>query len=68
MSVLNGANLIDIRTGSVSALHSVGVSDLEMRVEDYPSASLFCHILVSILGIHVVFAEGTAQIIEFRAV
>lgn len=68
MGVFDGADLIDVSAGRVAAFHGVCVCDLEMRVEDYSSASFFGHVLVPVLGVHVVLAEGTADVVELRAV
>lgn len=39
-----------------------------MSVEDHPATSLLREILVLVLGIHVVLAEGTVVVVELNAV
>lgn len=39
-----------------------------MRVEDHPSAPLLGQILVLVLGVHMVLAEGTVVVVELNAV
>lgn len=68
MSVLNGGDFVHVGTCSVSAFHSVCVCHVEVSVEDHSSAALFGHVFVPVLGVHVVLAEGTADVVEFRAV
>lgn len=68
MCVLNGSNLIDVGACSVPAFHCVCISNLEVSVEDHSPAAFFGHVLVPVLGVHVVFAEGAADVVEFWTV
>lgn len=59
MTVLNGINLIQMIAASVSTFHGIGIRHFKMSIEYDPSGSFFCHILVFIFGVHVVFTEWT---------
>lgn len=68
VAVLDRRDSVEVVAAGVAAFESVGVGCLQVSVEHHPPRPLLRHVLVLVLGVHVVFAESAVRIVELNAV
>lgn len=68
VAVLDRRDSVEVVAAGIAAFESVGVSGLQVSVEHHPPRPLLRHILVLVLGVHVVLAESTVRIVKLDTV